>query len=360
MTLFINRRNLILGSAAAGLGVSANRWSARAAEPFKVAFVYLGPIGDHGWTYQHEEGRRALQAKLGDKVKTSYVENVAEGPDAERVIRQLASAGNDLIFTTSFGYMNPTIRVAKEFPKVRFEHATGYMTAPNVSVYNARFYEGRAVIGTIAGYMSKTGVAGYIGSFPIPEVVMGINAFTLAAQKVRPDFKTKVIWVNSWFDPGKEADAAKSQIDQGADILSQHTDSPAVLQTAENRGVLAFGQSSDMRNFAPNAQLTSIVDNWGDYYIERTQAAIEGSWKTSNVWYGLKEGMVKIAPYGPKISDAARAAAEKIRADIISGAMHPFTGPIKDNKGQTKVAAGATIADAELQKLNWYVDGVQA
>ena len=360
MAHLIHRRNLVLGTAATGLGLSLGAHRAWAADPLKVGFVYLGPVGDHGWTYQHDQGRKALEAKLGDKVKTTFVENVAEGPDAERVIRQLATSGNDLIFTTSFGYMNPTAKVAKDFPKVRFEHATGYITAPNLSTYNARFYEGRAVVGTIAGLMSKTGVAGYVGSFPIPEVVMGINAFTLAAQKVRPDFKTKVIWANTWFDPGKEADAAKSLMDQGADILSQHTDSPAVLQSAENRGVLAFGQASDMASYAPKSQLTSIVDNWGDYYIERAEAVLNNSWKTGSVWYGLKEGMVKIAPYGPSISEPAKAAAEKVRADIISGALHPFTGPIKDNKGAEKVAAGAKVGDADLQKMNWYVEGAQA
>lgn len=360
MTNLIHRRNVIIGAGAASAALALGASGARAEGPLKIAFVYLGPIGDGGWTFQHNEGRKALEAKFGDKVKVSAIENVAEGPDSERVIRQLATAGNELIFTTSFGYMQPTLKVAKDFPKVKFEHATGYLTAPNMSVYNARFYEGRAVIGTIAALMSKTGVAGYIGSFPIPEVVMGINAFTLAAQKINPAFKTKVIWANTWFDPGKEADAAKSLMDQGVDIVSQHTDSPAALQTAESRGVLGFGQSSDMRAYAPKSQLTSIVDNWGDYYIERAQAVMDGKWATGSVWYGLKEGMVKIAPYGPGISDAAKAAAEKVKADIISGALHPFTGPIKDNKGATRIAAGAKISDGDLSKMDWYVEGVQA
>lgn len=360
MTQLIHRRTMIIGSAATGLGLALSGGAARAAGPLKIGFVYLGPIGDGGWTFQHNEGRKALEAKFGDKVKVSVVENVAEGPDAERVIRQLASAGNELIFTTSFGYMEPTLKVAKDFPKVKFEHATGFKTAPNMSVYNARFYEGRAVIGTIAGLMSKAGVAGYIGSFPIPEVVMGINAFTLAAQKINPAFKTKVIWANTWFDPGKEADAAKSLMDGGADIVTQHTDSPAALQAAEARGIFAFGQASDMKAFAPKSQLTSIVDNWGDYYIERAQALMDGKWATGSIWYGMKEGMVKIAPYGPGISAAARTAADKVKADIISGALHPFTGPIKDNKGAAKVAAGEKIGDGDLNKMNWYVEGVQA
>jgi simple sugar transport system substrate-binding protein len=354
----IDRRRLLLAATAAG--TSLRLGSARAAaEPLRVAFVYVGPVGDFGWSYQHDQGRQALQAKLGDAVKTSFVEKVPEGPDAERVIRQLAGS-NDLVFTTSFGYMNPTERVARQFPKVKFEHATGYKTLPNLAVYNARFYEGRAVTGAIAGHVSKAGVAGYVGSVPIPEVVMGINAFTLTAQKVNPAFKTKVIWVNSWFDPGKEADAAKSLIDQGADVLCQHTDSPAVMQTAESRGVPAFGQASDMREFGPKSQLTAIVDHWSDYYIERAQAVIAGTWTTHDVWYGLKQGVVQIAPYGPLVTDPARAAAEATKAGIISGELNPFAGPIKDQKGVQRVAPGAVVPDADLLKMDWYVEGVQA
>jgi simple sugar transport system substrate-binding protein len=357
MAVWIDRRRFLAGSAAAaGLGVAP----ARAADKLKVGFVYLGPVGDLGWTYQHDQGRKAMVAKLGDKVETQFVENVAEGPDSERVIHQLAAAGNGLIYTTSFGFMNPTERVAKQFPKVKFEQATGYKTLPNMAEYNARFYEGRYVCGTIAGLLSKKGVAGYVASFPIPEVVMGINAFTLAAQKVNPNFKTKVIWVSSWFDPGKESDAAKSLIDQGADILTQHTDSPAVIQTAESRGILGFGQSSDMSRFGPHAQLTSIVDDWGPYYIQRTQEVLDGTWKTGSVWLGMKEGMVTLAPYGPAMTEAARAAADKVKAGIVDGSVNPFTGPIKDQKGAEKLASGKKMTDEEMQKLNWYVDGVQA
>jgi basic membrane protein A len=361
MAHLIDRRGFIVGAGAAGLGLSLGSGSALAqGQPLGVGFVYVGPVGDHGWTWTHDQGRKALEAKLGAKVKTTFVENVAEGPDAERVIRQLATAGNGLIFTTSFGFMNPTERVARQFPNIKFEHATGYKTAPNLAVYNARFYEGRAVIGTIAGHVSKSGSAGYVGSVPIPEVVMGINAFTLAARKVNPNFRTRVIWVNSWYDPGKEADAAKALLDQGADIITQHTDSPAPLQQAEARGAFAFGQASDMKAFAPKAQLTAIVDEWSDYYIERAQAVIDGTWKTHSVWHGIKEGFVKIAPYGPGVTDPARAAAEKVKADIVSGAMHPFTGPIKDNKGVERVKAGETLSDADLNKMDWYVEGVQA
>jgi simple sugar transport system substrate-binding protein len=255
--------------------------------------------------------------------------------------------------------MNAAERVARQFPKVKLEQATGYKTLPNLAEYNSRFYQGRAVCGTIAAHLSKSGVAGYVGSVPIPEVVMGIDAFTLAARKVNPNFRTKVIWVNGWFDPGKEADAAKSLIDQGADILCQHTDSPAVMQVAQERHVHAFGQASDMRSFGPDAQLTSIMDNWGPYYIQRAREVIAGTWKTQNVWMGMKEGTVQMAPYGPAVTPEAKAAADKVRAGIIDGSYDPFAGPIKDQKGVQKVPAGKSIPDADLLKLDWYVEGVQ-
>jgi basic membrane protein A len=322
--------------------------------------VYVGPIGDYGWTHGHELGRKAVVEHFGDKVATTYVENVAEGPDAERVIRQLASSDHSLVFTTSFGFMNPTVRVARQFPQVKFEHATGYQTAPNLAVYNARFYEGRAVCGAIAGHMSQSGICGYIASFPIPEVVMGINSFTLAAQKVNPDFRVNVVWVNSWYDPGKEGDAAKALIDQGADIISQHTDSPAPLQVAEQRGVHGFGQASDMAAYAPNAQLTAILDDWSEYYIQRVQAVLDDTWETHTVWYGLKEGMVKMAPYGDAVTDEARQAAEAAKEGIIAGTLHPFTGPIENQAGEVMIADGATATDEEMLKMDWWVQGVQA
>jgi basic membrane protein A and related proteins len=359
-SLHLRRRGFVLGSAAAGLGLATGVRAARAQDPLKLGFVYVGPATDNGWTYRHDVGRKAVEGAFPDRVTTSFVENVPEGPDAERVIRQLASTGHGLIFTTSFGFMNPTVRVAKQFRNVKFEHATGYQTAPNLATYNARFYEGRAVIGTIAGHMSKTGTVGYIGSFPIPEVVMGINAFTLAAQKVNPDIKTVVVWVNSWHDPGKEADAAKTLIDQGADILSQHTDSAAPLQIAEQRGVYGFGQAADQSAFAPKGQLTAIVDNWNPYYIERTQAVLDGNWQSHSVWYGLKEGMVEIAPYGPSVPEDVKLAAERVKAEIVAGTLHPFTGPIENQAGEAVVADGLTIPDEDLQKMDWYVQGVQA
>ena len=351
------KRRTLLASAAMALGLAT---AGIADDKTKVGFVYVGPVGDGGWTYEHDQGRKAVVEAFGDKVETTYVENVPEGADAERVITQMALQGADLIFTTSFGFMNPTVKVAKQFPKVMFEHATGYKTAPNVSVYNARFHQGRAVIGTIAGHMSKSGVAGYIASFPIPEVVMGINAFTLAAQKVNPDFKTKVVWVNSWYDPGKESDASKTLIDQGADMITQHTDSPAPLQVAENRGVFGFGQASDMKAYAPRAQLTAILDDWSDYYVQRTQDVMDGSWKSQNIWHGMKEGMVKIAPYGDAITDAARDHAEKVRIALTDGSQHTFAGPIKNQKGDEVLAAGQSLDDGKMATMDWYVEGVQS
>ena len=246
----------------------------------KVGFIYLGPVGDFGWTYQHEVARQEMVKALGDKIETTYLENVNEGPDAERSIEQLARTGHKLIFTTSFGYMDPTLKVAKKYPKVMFEHATGFKRAPNMGTYSGRFYEGRYIQGVIAAKMSKKGVLGYIGSFPIPEVISGINATMLGAQTVNPNIKVKIIWVNTWFDPGKEADAAKALVDQGADILMQHTDSPAAMQIAAQRGILAFGQDRDMIKFGPKTQLTSIIDNWGPYYIERAKAVLDGNWKS--------------------------------------------------------------------------------
>lgn len=343
---------LAMGAAAltGGTGVSA--------EPMKVGFVYVGPIGDHGWTYRHDVGRLDVEKHFGDKVKTSYVESVKEGPDAERVIQQLVASGHKMVFTTSFGYMNQTIKVAKRNPNNLFEHATGYKQAKNVSTYVGRFYEGRYIAGVIAGKMSKTNKIGYVASFPIPEVVRGINAFILGARSVNPDMTISVVWVNTWYDPGKEGDAAKALIDQGADIITQHTDSPAPLQVAENRGVVGFGQASDMIHFAPKAQLTAIIDDWGPYYIARVQAAMDGSWKKSDVWEGLKEGMVQMAPYTNMPDDVKKLAMET-EAAIISGKLHPFQGPIKDQSGKLVAKAGEVIDVGTLLGMNYYVEGVQ-
>ena len=345
-----------LATLAAALLLSAT--TAGAAEPLKVGFVYVGPIGDHGWTYRHDVGRRAVEAALGDKVKTTYVESVKEGPDAERVIQQLVASGHKLVFTTSFGFMNPTAKVAGRSGQARFEHATGYKRAKNLSTYMARFYEGRYVAGVIAGKMSKSGVVGYVASFPIPEVVRGINSFMLGARTINPEMAIKVVWANTWYDPGKEADAAKALIDQGADIITQHTDSPGPLQVAENRGVKGFGQASDMIAFAPKAQLTAIIDDWDDYYVARAKAVLDGNWSSTDTWGGFDTGMVKMAPFTNMPDDVAALAAEAV-AKITSGELHPFQGPIRNQAGEEVVKAGQRLDDAALLSMDWYVEGVE-
>ncbi len=349
--------------AATGLGLllafAAMAPGASAADKLKVGFVYVGPIGDHGWSYQHDQGRLAVEKEFGDKVETTYVENVSEGPDAERVITQLAQQGNDLIFTTSFGFMNPTLKVAKRFPKVKFEHATGFKRTPNLATYNIRFYEGRYVAGILAGKMTKSNTLGYIASFPIPEVVMGINATYLGAKSVNPDIKLKIIWVSSWFDPGKEADAAKALTDQGADILFQHTDSPAPMKLAEQQGIYAVGQASDMKAFGPTAQLTAIMDNWAPYYIDRVKAVMDGTWKSTDTWGGLKSGMLTMAKWNEKIPADVVKLAEDAEAKIESGALHPFTGPMKKQDGSAFLKDGEVIADKDLAGMNFYVEGIE-
>ena len=346
-------RTLLIGLATA-LGLS----TAQAADdPLKVGFIYVGPIGDHGWTYQHHEGLKAVEAAYGDKVKTTFVESVSEGPDAERVIRQLAASGHGLIFTTSFGFMDPTVKVAKQFPKVKFEHATGYKRADNLATYSARFYEGRYIAGQIAGKLSKNGKAGYVASFPIPEVIRGVNAFLLGMQSVNPDAEISVVWVNSWFDPGKEADATKALIAQGADIITQHTDSPAPMQTAANAGIPAFGQASDMHEFGKTAQLTSIIDNWAPYYVDRVGAVLDGTWESQDVWDGIQPGMVQMSPYTNMDYEVAKAAKET--EDLIRlGRLHPFAGPIVDRDGKERVAEGETADDGMMATMDFFIKGV--
>ncbi len=340
------------GSVAVALSASL-AGPAAAADKLKAAWVYVGPVGDFGYSYQHDQGRLAVEKALGDKVQTTFVENVPEGPDAERAIERLARDGNKLIFTTSFGFMDPTLKVAKKFPDVKFEHATGYKRADNVATYSARFYEGRYVIGQIAGKMTKSGTVGYIVSFPIPEVVSGINAFMLGAQSVNPNVKVKIIWVNSWYDPGKEADAAKVLIGQGADILTQHTDSTAALQVAQEKGILGFGQSSDMDKFAPKAQITAIVDDWSHYYIGRVKAALDGSWKAIDTWDGMKEDAVVLPPI-KNVPDDVKAMAEKTAAAIKAGTLKPFGGKITKQDGSTV----ENLDDGAILSMNWYVKGI--
>ncbi len=329
------------------------------AEPLKVGFVYVSPIGDAGWTFQHETGRQALTAALGPKVATRFVDKVPEGAEAERVIRQFARDGYDLIFTTSFGYMNPTIKVAKRFPKIAFEHATGYKRAANVGTFNVRFYEGRYLAGLIAGSQSKTGVAGYVAAFPIPEVVMGINAFTRGMRASNPDAEMRVVWVNSWYDPGREREAAAALIAQGADVVTHHTDSTAVVQTAEEKGVLAVGYHSDMSKYGPNAHLAAVTHHWGAHYIKVAKAVRAGTWQPSNVWGGMKDGMVKIEAIHERVPATVVARVREAEDRLRAGTFHPFAGPVVDNTGVVRVPAGSVITDEALSQMNYYVEGVR-
>jgi basic membrane protein A len=349
-------KTLIKAAAAAVLaaGLAA---PATAADKMKVGFVYVGPVGDFGYSYQHDQGRLAVEKALGDKVTTTYLENVPEA-DSERAIEQLARSGHKLIFTTSFGFMEPTLKVAKKYPNTFFEHATGYKRDKNVSTYSARFHEGRYVQGVIAGKMTKSNIIGYVASFPIPEVVSGINAFMLGAQSVNPNVKVKIVWANTWFDPGKEADAAKALLDQGADIITQHTDSPAPLQQAEARGKLAFGQASDMIRFAPKATLTSNVDVWGDYYIARTKAALDGTWKSQDTWGGFAEHMLMMAPF-TNMPDDVKKMAQDTEDAIKSGKLNPFKCPVYDQNGkEVECKAKDHLADEQVLSMNWYVKGI--
>ena len=347
----------LLASAAMALGLASG---AVAEDKTKVGFVYVGPVGDGGWTYEHNKGRLAVEEHFGDKVETVFVESVPEGPDAERVMTQMALEGADLIFTTSFGYMDPTINVAKKFPNVKFEHATGYKTADNVSVYSARFYEGRAVQGLIAGEMTKSNIIGYIGSYPIPEVIRGINAAYLAATAVNPDVEFKIVWAYTWFDPAKEADAAKVLIEQGADVILQHTDSTAPQAAAQEAGnVITFGQASDMSEYAPLPRVSSIIDNWAPYYIARTQAVMDGTWATANTWDGIAPGMVEIGEISDAVPAELKEKALALKDAIAAGEVHPFTGPVNKQDGSVWLAEGETADDGTLAGMNFYVEGLE-
>ncbi len=344
--------------AVAAVAIAATSHTASAADKLKIGFVYLGPVGDLGWTYMHELGRQAMVKELGNKVETTFLENVNEGPDSERSIEQLARTGHKLIFTTSFGYMDPTLKVAKKYPKTYFEHATGFKNAPNMGTYSGRFYEGRYIQGVIAAKMSKSGVLGYIASFPIPEVISGINATIIGAQTANPNIKVKVIWVNTWFDPGKEADAAKALADQGADVIMQHTDSPAAMQVAAQRGILAFGQDSDMIKFGPKTQLTSITNNWGPYYTRAAKAALAGTWKAEDTWDGLKEKMVVMASY-TNMPDDVKKLAMDAEAAIIAGTLHPFKCPVVGQDGKpVECKNGKNLEPGQILGMNFYVKGI--
>ncbi len=328
------------------------------AGPFKVAFVYVGPVGDHGWSYAHDQGKIAVEKALGDKVKTTITEKVPEGADAERVIRDLAANGNDMVFATSFGYMDPMLKVAGEFPKVKFEHATGFKTAENLRVYQVRMYETAYLAGVLAGKTTKTNKLGFVGSIPISEVVRNANAFLLGAQSVNPKATMKVLWVNSWFDPGKEKEAAETLIAQGADVLIQNTDSTAVVQTAESKGKMAFGWDSDMSKFAPKAHLASSVINWGPYYVDAVKAAMDGSWKTGSYLGGAKEGLVDLVSFNASVSEDNKKLVMGKRQDIIDGKLHPFAGPLVGQDGKEQLAKDAKPEQKFLDGMMFFVKGV--
>lgn len=333
--------------------------SVSAEEPLKIGFVHVSPIGDAGWTYQHDLGRKAIEEKFGDKIQVKYIESVPEGAEAERVIRDLASSGNKLIFGTSFGFMNPMVKVAKAFPDTHFEHATGYKTEANMGNYNARFYEGRYLAGIVAGSMTKSNTLGYVAAFPIPEVVMGINAYIRGAQSVNPKAEVKVVWINSWFDPGREREAAVALMDQGADILTHHTDSTAVVAAAEEKGKYAIAYHSDMSKYGAKAHLTAVTHHWEQFYIDQVQQALDKTWKPSSLWGGVKEGMIGLSALNAAVPKEVADKVEQAKADMIAGKLHPFAGPVLDQDGKERVAAGSNITDEDLSKMDYYVQGVQ-
>ena len=352
-----SKRSLLKLTAAAVL--AATGLAAQAQEPLKIGFVYVGPVGDAGWTFAHDSARKALEARFGSKVKTTFVEKVPEGPDAERVIRDLVAQGNTLIFGTTFGYMDPMMKVARTAPKVKFEHTTGYKSAPNMRTYDSRTYEGAYMAGVIAGSMTKSNVLGVVGSIPIPEVIRNINSFTLGAQSVNPKVKTKVVWVNSWFDPPKEGEGAQSLLNQGADVLFQNTDSAAVLQTAEKAGKYAFGWDSDMSKFGPNAHLASSIINWAPYYIKATNDVLNNTWKSEGVWWGVKEGAIDLVSVSPKVPADVRKKVDTVKAGLKSGSFQIWKGPIVTADGKEILKAGQVADDKFLHGIDFYVMGVE-
>ncbi|WP_029523824.1 BMP family ABC transporter substrate-binding protein [Polaromonas glacialis] len=327
--------------------------------PLKIGFVYVAPVTEAGWVRQHDEARKAVEAALGSQVQTTHVDNVAEGADAERVIRDLASQGHRLIFTPSFGYMEPTLKVAKDFPDVKFESITGYKTAPNVAVANARYYEGRYLAGIAAGRLA--GSAGYVAGFAIPEVIQGINAFTLGMRSVNPQATVKVVWLGAWFDPPREREAAMALFNQGVEVIAFHTGSTAVMSAAQERGKLAIAYHSDMRKVAPDAQLLAITHQWGDYYTGRAKAVLDGRWKSAALWGGVKEGMIRVDSFGPKVPKQVADEVLARQRDIAAGRLHPFKarGALLDNEGREVLAAGRALSDEQILNMNFLVQGVQ-
>jgi simple sugar transport system substrate-binding protein len=334
-------------------------FSAFAAEPVKVGFVYVGPIGDHGWTYRHDIGRQQVEEHFGDQVETLYLESVSEGPDTERAVRMMIDDGADIIFTTSFGFMEPTLKVAKQHPDIYFEHATGYKRHDNMSTYGLRLYQARHVQGVIAGLMTKTNKICYVAAFPIPEVIREINTYYLGAKSVNPNVDIDIVWVNTWYDPGKESQAADVLISGGCDMVAQHTDSPAPLQAAQKAGVLGFGQASDQIKFAPKAQLTATIDNWGPYYIKKVQQVIDGNWQVEDYFGHMNEGAVEMAPFTNMPSDVA-AKAQEVKDAISNGEYFAFTGPLYDNTGTLQLKAGEIADDMHLNTMMYYVEGIDA
>ena len=335
---------------------------APAGAPLKVGFVYVTPVTPSGWVHQHELGRLALQKALGSRVQTHYVENVAEGPDAERVIRDMARQGDQLIITPSFGYMEPTLKAAQEFPQTRFESITGYKTATNVATANARYYEGRYLAGIAAARMSKSGLAGYVAGFPIPEVLQGINAFTLGMRSVNPGAQVKLIWLDTWFDPARERDAALTLFNQGVDVMAFHTASDAIMVAAQERGKLAVAYHSDMRHVAPDAQILAVTHRWGDYYVARARAVLDGSWRSGSVWGGVREGMVAVEGFGSRVPKAVQDEVLTRQRQIAAGTLIPFAGGaqgVRDNAGRLVIAPAARMSDGEILGMNWLVQGVQ-
>lgn len=349
-----------LTSIIAAIGLALGLATAAAAQdPVKVGFIYVGPKNDGGWSQHHHEAALEMQQHFGDAVELIEQESVPEGADAERALTQMALAGADIIFTTSFGYMDATVNVAQKFPNVKFEHATGYKTADNLGVYSARFYEGRAVQGLLAAKMTKTNKIGYIASFPIPEVIRGINSAYVQAKKSNPDVEFAVIWAYTWFDPGKEADAATALIEQGADVILQHTDSTAPQAAAEKAGnVYTFGQAADMAEYAPMPRISSIIDVWAPYYIRRVQAVIDGSWESDNTWDGIGAGMVGIGEISDVVPADIKAEAEALRDAIAAGDYHPFTGPLNKQDGSAWLAEGEVADDGTLAGMSFYVEGL--
>ncbi|MEW6466556.1 MAG: BMP family ABC transporter substrate-binding protein [Pseudomonadota bacterium] len=332
---------------------------APAAPPLKVGYVYVSPVTDAGWTRQHDEARKAVEAALGPRVQTTAVADVPEGADAERVIRDLAATGHGLIFTTSFGYMEPALKVAREFPQVKFEVLTGFKTAPNVAVANARYYEGRYLAGVAAARMSPGGVAGYVAGFPIPEVIQGLNAFALGMRSVNPKATVKVVWLGTWFDPPKERDAAMALFDQGVDVIAFHTGSTAVMAAAQQRGKLAIAYHSDMRHVAPDAQLLAVSHHWGEYEVQRVRAVLDGRWTSGAFMGGVKDGMVRVGDFGPKVPSAVREEVVARGRDLAAGRLAIFAGPLSDNEGRERVARGVALNDSQIATMNFLVSGVQ-